>query len=110
MSDKEAYKRLLASNGRPLLAENDREKNIRDLLGKRSKLYLKYADLTIDNNDIAPEEAADIIIEKIKGHETDRGKAPASSFSGTPSHGPCARSAAADFQNARCPVFPVPRP
>jgi len=66
ISPQEAAKRLKDSADRPLLLNKDKEKEISDLLGKRLESYKKYAEITIDNNNLLPEKAADLIISKLE--------------------------------------------
>ena len=53
----EALNRLSGSDGRPLI-KDDREENISRLLKERNDIYSKYADITINNDKISPEDAA----------------------------------------------------
>ena len=66
ISPREAAKRLKYSIDRPLLPDKDKEKEISGLLGNRLVLYEKYAEITIDNNSLSSEEAADHIINKLE--------------------------------------------
>jgi shikimate kinase len=61
ISPQEAAIRLEDSIDRPLLQDKDREEKISDLLDNRLGLYEKYAELTIDNNSLSPDEATDLI-------------------------------------------------
>jgi shikimate kinase len=65
ISPREAAKRLKDASDRPLLLNKDKEKGISDLLDKRLELYEKYAEIIIDNNSLLPEEASDLIINKL---------------------------------------------
>jgi shikimate kinase len=65
ISPREAAKRIKDSTDRPLLLNKNKEKEISDLLDKRLELYKKYAEITINNNNLSPEETADLIINKL---------------------------------------------
>jgi len=60
------FERLKEDGNRPLLATGNREVKIREMLDFRQPLYLKYADIAIDANQITPGEAAEEIEEAIK--------------------------------------------
>lgn len=66
ISEKEAFSRLIESTERPLIPEKEKEKEISDIFKKRKELYSKYGEIVIDNENILPEEAVNIIIEKLK--------------------------------------------
>ena len=55
VTSEEAYNRLKNTKDRPILGKKDRKKVIEKLINKRKKLYLKYADLVIDNKEKNPD-------------------------------------------------------
>ena len=72
ISPSEAVKRLSGSTERPLISIEERNKKISELLNKRSSLYLKYAEIIINNEKLTPEEAADTIIKRIEDKDNSR--------------------------------------
>jgi shikimate kinase len=65
ISPSEAVKRLSGSIERPLLPDEDRYKRISDLFKKRSTLYSRYAEITVNNVGISSESAVEKILEEV---------------------------------------------
>jgi shikimate kinase len=57
---------------RPLLAVDDRLKQIKELLKFRRPFYERAADMTINTSRLKPEEMAGIIMERLKEYESYR--------------------------------------
>ncbi len=55
---------------RPLLAVEDRARQVRELLKFRRPYYARAADITINTSRLTPESVARIIIEKVKKHDS----------------------------------------
>jgi shikimate kinase len=58
--------------GRPLLAVDDRLRQINELLKFRRPFYEKAADITINTSRLKPEAVAGLIIKKVREHESYR--------------------------------------
>jgi len=67
----EAIKRLSVSTGRPLIPKMDRDKEILGIFKRRANLYKQYAEIIINNDNIASEKAVDLITERLKGRNSD---------------------------------------
>ena len=65
ISPSEVVNRLSGSVERPLLPDENREKTVSDLFKKRSKLYSRYAGITVKNDGISPGSAVDNIIKEL---------------------------------------------
>jgi len=65
ISPSEARDRLAGSKERPLLPEKKRQDAIERIFKKRSGLYCRYADITVDNEGIQPGETVEAIIRKM---------------------------------------------
>jgi len=65
ISPPEAIKRLSGSTNRPLLPDKNRDERIHELINTRSKLYSRYADIIINNEEISPEDTVNKIIAMI---------------------------------------------
>jgi shikimate kinase len=63
-------KRLSNSNGRPLIDSPDRLARIKDLTRARKPYYEEAADITVNTSRQTPEEVAEIIIKRLKKHES----------------------------------------
>ncbi len=70
VSAEEAAARLDGSTERPLIQDRDPKSKISGLLKKRLGYYEKYAEISIRNETLTPEEAAEKIINKIKEYDT----------------------------------------
>ncbi len=66
VSAEEAAARLAGSTERPLVRDGDQKRKISMLLNKRLHYYEKYAEITIGNGSLTPEEAAEKIIDKLR--------------------------------------------
>ena len=61
-----AYNRLKDLKDRPLIEKNNKKETIENILKKRVPLYLKYADMVFDVNNVLPDKIAEKIIETLK--------------------------------------------
>ena len=62
ISPLEAIKRLSKAKNRPLLSDQNRDEIIYELINKRDKLYSKYADIIIKNENINPGKTVEKVI------------------------------------------------
>jgi len=62
VSPENVFKRLKNTGDRPLIEVENREEAIRNLAGKRDKLYRKYADIIINNDRDEPAGASGRIL------------------------------------------------
>lgn len=70
VSAEAAAARLAGSAERPLVRDRDQKRKIPELMDKRRHYYEKYAEITIRNVSLAPEEAAERIIYKLRNYDT----------------------------------------
>lgn len=67
ISPQTVYRRLKGDTTRPLLKSEDPLRRIRELLDMRSERYEKCAHITLDVDEMTPEEIAAVILKKISG-------------------------------------------
>lgn len=60
------YGRLKDEKDRPLLRSEDKMKNIKDILEKRTPIYNKVSDFSVDTSKLSPEQVAEEIVKWLK--------------------------------------------
>lgn len=65
----ELVRRLMQSEGRPLLEGNDPAEDVRWIYPRRQPLYRALATIRVDTSEITPRKAAELILEYRRKHE-----------------------------------------